>query len=134
MAKARLSVRQLRVLEHIFKVPRSELPKVSKVPESTIYVWLKDPTFIAALKEMQSQIISSSASLIMGDLAQHRQTLRDISATGDKESDRVTAAKAAFAIAFQGHEALNVQAEIEQLKADIEALKNGDASSTETGN
>jgi transposase-like protein len=96
---------------------KEEAAKLTGVNPSTLFAWLKQPDFQAALTEGQMQIWNTALANVMASVEDAIVTLKDVCGdTQAKGSERVSAASKLLDVAMRGIVNLELERRVQQLE------------------
>ncbi len=114
-----LSLKQQRALACLLSEPTVEgAAKAAKVSKVTLYEWLKEPGFKAALDEARHLLFGDGLSTLKSAMLEGVETLRKC--LTDKEAtiaNKIAAATKLIELALRSHETLEIETRLSALEA-----------------
>jgi len=95
------------------------------VASATLRRWLQDPAFSAEYRAARRQVVEHTVSQLQRSAAEAVTALRDHLDCGIPAVE-IAAAKTILDYTFKGLEVLDLAAEVAELKASLQAARNGD--------
>jgi len=121
-----LTDKQQRAITALLSEPTAKsAAKKAKVSETTLYRWLSDALFSAALREARGRVLESTLSALQGASGKAVETLLDV--MDDKTahpSARVSAAKAVLEMMLRGRDALDNEERLRLLELRLMMVTN----------
>lgn len=99
---------------------RPEVCKIAKTSLASLKRWLKDPLFLAEVREFQKGIFDESIAIAVQKSVEAVNHLASIAASSENESSRVAAAKAILELGYKGLVHADIQQRLAEIEADIE--------------
>lgn len=92
MSKQKLTDRQLKVIPHIVSNPTYEEGcKKARINRTTLYKWLKEPEFKAALEKQRDEVAAEAFGVLSQSLTKAVETLVGLLENKDNRLKRLTA-------------------------------------------
>jgi len=93
--------------------------KAAGVSEKTLYQWMAEPTFRAALREAEMAMLDEVTRRLTAGTALAVDTLRQLTQAGEHESTRLRAAMAWLELVIKYKDVLDIEARISALESAI---------------
>lgn len=116
-----LSERQVRAIAAIMAGETiARAAKKASAGKRTIYTWMKDPAFAAALREARSKAMTEAISALAGLAGAAVSVLREALKAKDTEADlRVRTAKIALDSLMRAHSTIDVEERLAAIEAQL---------------
>jgi phage terminase small subunit len=120
-----LSPAKQRTIDALMDCPNASAAAVKAgISRATLYRWLSEPAFVAALRAAQARAVDQAARRLAVASANAVDQLIALSKTADKDSVKLGACNSILSHSLPYHELTAIADEVADLRRQIEGLKN----------